>query len=84
MRFLLGRVGPFFDTVAGFRIIQREVDDILVEVVWRDEPAPDFAEKMAAASSRALGGPVRVEVREVERISRPRGRKFRWLESLVR
>ena len=84
MRLVLGNVGPYFSDVARFRVIQRDVDHIVVEIAWRNEPIPDLAKKMAETYSRALGGPVNVELREVETFSKPRGRKFRWVESLVR
>jgi len=83
LRFLLGNVGPFHDSIRRYRVIQREVDDLLVEVVWKDRPAPEFRDLVRDAFSRALHGPVRVEVRDLPRLSTPRGQKFRLVQSLV-
>ena len=83
MRMALASVGPYHASIRRWRLVQRSVDDILVEIVWAGEPVPDLAQRMSEGYARALGGPVSVEIREVERFSLPRGRKFRWVESLV-
>lgn len=82
-RFILAAVGQYFGDVARWRVIQRDVDDFLVEVVWRGRPVSDFRERITETYSRAMGGPVHVELREVDRLSASPGRKVRWLESLV-
>jgi hypothetical protein len=83
MRFALALVGPYHHTMKRWRLVQRAVDDIFVEVIWDGEPVPDLASKMEEVWSRTLAGPVKVELRSVDRFSSPRGRKFRWVETLV-
>lgn len=83
LRFVLGRVGPYWTDVKRIHVVQREVDDFLVEVVWREDPIPHLAAEMAHTYSEICGGPVRVELRSVDRLSTTPGRKFRWLESRV-
>jgi phenylacetate-CoA ligase len=84
MRFALMNVGPYHAAIRRWRLIQRAVDDLLVEVVWAAEPIPGLDRKMSEAYSRPLAGPVHVEIRAVEGFPAERGRKFRPVESLVR
>lgn len=83
LRFVIGVVGPYWTDVKRIHVVQRQVDDFLVEVVWRGDPIPNLADEMAQIYSETCGGPVRVELRPVDRLSTTPGRKFRWLESKV-
>lgn len=83
LRFALAALGPYHDAIRRWRVVQRAVDDMLVEVVWTGDPVPGLRELMQTAWSRVLRGPVEVELRSVDRLSHPGGRKFRWMESLV-
>ena len=80
LRFALMNVGPFHGRLRRWRLVQRAVDDILVEAVWAGEPVPELAGMMSDRYSSILGGPVRVELRTVPKLT-PRGRKFRWFET---
>ena len=82
-RFSLSPIGPYHSAIRRWRLVQRAVDDILVEVVWKAEPVPDLAWKMKEAYSRELGGAVNVELRSVDRLSGAPGGKYRWVESRV-
>lgn len=64
------------------RIVQRSVGDLLIEVVWRDEPKPDMVERLKAPLERMLGGPVTLDVRSVPAISTRAG-SLRLIESWV-
>jgi len=79
MRFALVNVGPYHDKVRRWQLTQREIGDLLVEIVFRDEPIPDLAQQMSATWSPVLGGPVDVELRAVDRIVTRPGAKFRWV-----
>ncbi|HYU57191.1 MAG TPA: hypothetical protein VEO00_03975, partial [Actinomycetota bacterium] len=83
-RLTLGVLGP--DLIAAtrrYRIVQRAVNDFLLEVVWRDAPVPDLAERLGTVYARLLGGPVAVVVRTVDRLVVPPGSKYRLVESRV-
>jgi len=82
-RFSLSPIGPYHSVIRRWRLVQRAVDDILVEVVWKAGPVPDLARKMKEAYSRELGGAVNVELRSVDRLSVAPGGKYRWVESRV-
>jgi phenylacetate-CoA ligase len=71
------------DPIRRYRVVQRDVADFLVEAVWHDREPPWFHRRISELYARAVGGPVTVEVRTVEDITPPPGRKFRVVESLV-
>ena len=65
------------------RVIQRAVDDFLIEVEWRSDRREDLVARMAPAIEWVLGSPVRVECRDVTEIRVGPSEKFRQVVSLV-
>lgn len=85
-RFFFGAVKDWFAAgrVSRYRVVQRAVDDFLIEVEWLGVPLEELTDLARAVYSKEVGVPVRVEVRTVERVSNPQSGKFRMVESLVR
>ena len=90
-----GRISPlrlllvhYFDReslaeIRRYRIVQREIDDFLVEVEWRDDRREAMAELIQPALSAVLGTRVSVEVRDVQGFAPTRLQKFKVVESQV-
>lgn len=77
---------PILHLMKRCRFVQRSVDDLLVEVVWREAPAEDRLLSLEGSLRRLLSGPVAVEVRSVEELTmRPGSRRLiqslAWSES---
>jgi hypothetical protein len=64
-------------------VIQRDVDDFLVEVRWRHERRDDLAERIEPLYSSMLGHRVNVHVVDVEELTRSGSGKIRVVESRV-
>jgi hypothetical protein len=69
--------------VRRYRIVQRAVDDFLVQVQWREERREELVERIALYYATILGARVNVEVEDVEKMPRSCSGKFRVVESWV-
>jgi len=66
-----------------YRIVQRAVDDFLVQVEWRDGRRDDLVERIAPAYAHTMGHAVNVDVQDVHRVPRAPSGKFRLVESSI-
>ena len=69
--------------VKQYRVVQRAVDDFLVQVRWRDGRREDLVERIQPFYEQTLGAPVTVEVQDVDVMPRSRSGKVRVVESHV-
>jgi len=76
-------IGDWVGAAVQYRVIQREVDDFLVQVRWRDGRRDDLVGRIEALYSSMMGYPVGVHVADVEEIPRSGSWKFRLVESRV-
>lgn len=66
-----------------YRIVQRKVDDFLIQVEWKAGRRDDLVERIAPAYAKTMGHPVRVETQDVDRVPRAPSGKFRLVESSI-
>ncbi|MGH2739649.1 MAG: phenylacetate--CoA ligase family protein [Actinomycetota bacterium] len=84
LRFMLGALGSDFGrAVDGFRIVQRAVDDFLLEVIWRNGPVSGLEQEVASRYSAVLGCRVRVQVTALRELSRSPSGKVQLVKSRV-
>ena len=69
--------------VTQYKVVQRSIDDFLVQVRWMDGRREDLVERIRPFYEAVLEASVNVEVQDVDVMPRSRSGKFRVVESYV-
>ena len=69
--------------VRRYRVVQRTVEDFLIQVEWRSGRRDDLVERIAPVYAMTMGHRVQIEVEDVDRLPRSPSGKLRLVESWV-